>query len=155
MQLRQTSFHFFGIPAPILAMGLIALWGAPLFFDGLSAIGLCHANGDIHWIPSVSALLFGMVGVVGGCLGWFANAFIVQGVGLLLFGRSPSFVSSVCGVILALTSFYPATLPIDMIGREGTVCRWGPGFWMWLSVSLLLALIGLVGHSMKTKKQGS
>jgi hypothetical protein len=127
----------------LLALGIVALWGAALCFP---EIGTCpHGNvaGEINWFGADAVVMWGWLGALTGELAWYANIPLILAVIALLDNRRPSRIGAVVALLLAVSMFVPTNL-WHHEGYGEPICAYGIGAWLWLLCFPLVMLAAFV-----------
>jgi hypothetical protein len=123
------------------AVASIILFSLAMLFP---ALGTCPQidPGNVDWLPNHHVLFYGPLGAFFLEFGWYANIPLAIVLVAIARGRPVSRWIIVTQVILTLSSF----VPVELIGPSEsatTICRWGPGYWMWFAAQSI-AVAGAV-----------
>jgi hypothetical protein len=98
-------------------------------------------------------LIFGwLFGPLGLTVAWYANLPLLVCIGLMLFGRVPSFLTASVSLVLALTALFPMYFWDPRWGGGLSFVR-GPAIWLWLAsfVTVWLAVALLAWPNSRTE----
>ena len=135
--------HWTALALFIASLALPAVSGGQFFHEGL----ICK---DPPWMWGWFWFLVGPSGLFDGQYGWFANPLML--LASLMHGRSALTRALTLGsastavLLVVVTPFAFTSFWIDG-GGPGIVCGFGPGYYLWLTSSVLVLIASLLKPS--------
>ena len=136
----------------IASLALPAVSSGQFFRDDL----IC--KGDVSWAPGWLLLLMGPLGPFVGEFGWFANCLMLlaaatTGRNVLMRALGLAFALAAVALVI-VTPFSFTSFRVDG-GVPDIVCRFGPGYYLWLACSVLVLIASLLKLAVKSAPRGA